>query len=214
VTTNPLLRHIRYRLHSRLPRLYPGAQCRLDRRDIVAVTIDDGPSSATPRLLDLLDEAGIPATFFLSGAAVPDHPGVVRTIRERGHVIGSHGFAHDDPSRRTRAEVEMDLLRSIDVIESASGANVALFRPPYGRLHPLHRDIPRKHGCRLVLWSAMPGDFEANVSRAELSRRIAALRGGEIVVLHDRPRDANRTAVCIHALGALIERHDLMATTL
>ena len=214
MTTNPLLRHIRHRLHSRLPRLYPGALCRLQRQDAVAVTIDDGPSSSTPRLLDLLDDAGISATFFLSGAAVLDHSSEVRTIRERGHVIGSHGFAHDDLSRRTRWEVEMDLLRSIDVIESASGTKVTLFRPPYGRLRPLHGSIPRRHGCRLVLWSAMPGDFEVNVSEAELSRRIAAVRGGEIVVLHDRAQDAGRTAVCIRALGTLLERDGLLAKTL
>jgi peptidoglycan/xylan/chitin deacetylase (PgdA/CDA1 family) len=211
---HPLLRHLRYRVHSHLPRLYPGAQCVIARKDAVALTIDDGPSSATKQLLAVLDTAGITATFFFSGSAALEHPRRLRAVIERGHTVASHGFAHEDLSVKSRREVADDITRSLDTIEAVSGVRPTLFRPPYGRLHPLHRDIPRALGCRLVLWSMLPGDFDKTVSSDELRGRLDAVHGGDIVVLHDRVEDAERTYVCIHHLGILLRRRGLRAQTL
>ncbi|MDX9757852.1 MAG: polysaccharide deacetylase family protein [Bacteroidota bacterium] len=203
MTSHPLLRHLRYRLHSRLPRLYPGALCRMPEAATAAVTIDDGPSPTTPRVLDALDAAGLPATFFVSGRAVLEHPREMRLIRDRGHVIASHGFAHGDLSRQPRHAVEDDLVRSLEVIAMVSGIRPTLFRPPYGRLHPMHRDIPVRHGCALVLWSVTPADYDVTLSADELRRRMADVGPRDIVVLHDTPGCVERTLDCIAQL-----RHD------
>lgn len=214
MTYHPLLRHLRYRMHSHLPRLYPGAMCTIARKDAVAVTIDDGPSSATKQLLDALEAESITATFFFSGKAALEHPRRLRTVVERGHTVASHGFAHEDLSLKPRKEVAHDIERSLRTIETVSGVRPTLFRPPYGRLHPLHRDIPRALGLRLVLWSVLPGDFDEAVSSEELLSRIDGLRGGDIIVLHDRAENAERTSVCIHHLGTLLRRCELRALPL
>ena len=202
MTQHLLLRHLRYRLYSRLPRLYPGALCRMHETGAVAVTIDDGPSAATPRLLDALDEANIAATFFISGRATLEFPRELRLIRERGHLLASHGFAHADLSRQSRDVVEADLSRSLDAIAMVSGIRPTLYRPPYGRLHPRHRDIPARHGCALVLWSAMPADYDTGVPISELLRRIEDIRPRDIVVLHDQPAFVDRTCLCLGRLGS------------
>lgn len=214
MTYHPLLRHLRYRVHSHLPRLYPGAQCVIARKDAVAVTIDDGPSPVTKPLLDALDAAGVTATFFFSGSAALEHPRRLRAVCDRGHTVASHGFAHDDLSLKSRNEVVDDIAHSLRTIEAVSGVRPTFFRPPYGRLHPLHRDIPRALGCRLVLWSVLPGDFDAGVPADVLFSRLDGVRGGDIVVLHDHAEDADRTIACIHHLGALLRRRGLRALAL
>ncbi|MEX0602890.1 MAG: polysaccharide deacetylase family protein, partial [Bacteroidota bacterium] len=59
------------------------------------LTFDDGPHPvATPRLLQVLRDRGVQATFFLCGEAANNHPRLVREIHADGHVIGSHGYDH------------------------------------------------------------------------------------------------------------------------
>ena len=64
-----------------------------DRRAI-ALTFDDGPSEGTPAVLEELARHGVPATFFQLGANVDRLPEIARTVREAGHEIGNHGYAH------------------------------------------------------------------------------------------------------------------------
>ncbi|MHB8330033.1 MAG: polysaccharide deacetylase family protein, partial [Acidimicrobiales bacterium] len=70
----------------------------------VALTFDDGPSPQdTPRTLDLLDELGMRATFFVLGTQAQAHPDLVAEIRRRGHTVGSHGHRHEHHLLRTPA---------------------------------------------------------------------------------------------------------------
>ncbi len=211
---HPLIQHIRYRAHSALPRLYPSALCRLEDTRCVGVTIDDGPSAATPRLLDALDAQGMRATFFLSGTSTERHPALARAIRDRGHAIASHGFAHEDLLRRSGTEIEADLQRSLAVIETVTGVRPRFYRPPYGRLHPVHRDIPAASGCAFVLWSVLPGDYDPLLSLDELLSRMDDVKGGDIVVLHDNCESADRTSACLARLGGELRRNGLRAITL
>ncbi|MBE0644206.1 MAG: polysaccharide deacetylase family protein [Bacteroidetes bacterium] len=197
-----------------MPMLYPGALCRIADTTAVAVTIDDGPSKTSENLLDALEAESIKGTFFLSGRAAISHPETARMILQRDHAIATHGFMHEDMARKKRDEVDEDLGKSLATIESVTGFHAKHYRPPYGRLHPAHRDLPALHGCRLVLWSAMPGDFDPRVDVDELRRRVEHVRGGDIIVLHDHPQSWERTAVCISALGSMLRRNGLRTVTL
>ena len=65
------------------------------QRGEIALTFDDGPDAdVTPRVLDLLDEAGTQATFFCVGARARAHPHLVREIAARGHAVENHAFEH------------------------------------------------------------------------------------------------------------------------
>ncbi len=194
--------------------MFPGALCRLAEVDTVAVTFDDGPTVSTEAILDALDAEDMLATFFLNGEAVRKYPVTARLIVERGHAIASHGFLHEDLSRKQRAVVDEDIGKSLAAIEDITGRRARYFRPPYGRLHPVHRDLPMVHGCRLVLWSAIPGDFDPEIGLEELRRRIDCVRGGDIVVLHDHSHATHRTTACIATLGDLMRRRGLRPVTL
>jgi polysaccharide deacetylase family protein (PEP-CTERM system associated) len=86
--------------------------------------------ATTRRLLDLLADAGVKATFYVVGEIARADPGLVREIHAAGHEVGSHSWDHRRLHRFTPAAFREDLLRSKHAIEQATGAAVVGFRAP------------------------------------------------------------------------------------
>ena len=91
----------------------------------------------TYRTLDLLDELGLTATFFVVADVVDNYPGLVETIADRGHEIGCHGLHHEcaiDPDtkepRFTRREYRDQIKEAKEKLEAATGQSVTGFRAP------------------------------------------------------------------------------------
>ena len=102
------------------------------KRNLVALTFDDGPSESTPELLDVLDSLGIRATFFLVGRHVRRLPAVARKIRAAGHEIGNHGDSHVRLDFRSPEFIYRELAIAQESIKQTTGATPAYFRAPYG----------------------------------------------------------------------------------
>jgi polysaccharide deacetylase family protein (PEP-CTERM system associated) len=85
---------------------------------------------ATERLLDLLDETGTSATFFVLGWVAERHGGLVRTIQTRGHEVASHGYGHQMITRLNRAQFAEDVRRGKTAIEDVTGTAVIGYRAP------------------------------------------------------------------------------------
>ena len=89
-----------------------------------------GPSVATPRILDLLDDYGIKASFYIPGYVAETHEDLVRDIQRRGHEIGHHGYMHEPPATLTR-EQEADVLdKGIGILERITGEKPLGYRSP------------------------------------------------------------------------------------
>ena len=86
--------------------------------------------SATHRLLDVLDETRVRATFFVVGVLTETFPELVQEIHRRGHEIASHSYTHRPIFTLSRAEFRDDLKRSIDTLSDLTGAPVRGFRAP------------------------------------------------------------------------------------
>ena len=84
----------------------------------------------TQRLLDLLDEHEVRATFFVLGWIAERSPRLVQEIDSRGHELGSHSYWHRLIYQQTPEEFREDLRRSIQVIEDAIGKPVTTYRAP------------------------------------------------------------------------------------
>lgn len=85
---------------------------------------------STNRLLDLLDEWGIRATFFVLGNVTETYPALVREVAERGHDVGSHTHSHDLVFRSTPEDFRRDMVRSKSGLENLTGRAVEGFRAP------------------------------------------------------------------------------------
>jgi polysaccharide deacetylase family protein (PEP-CTERM system associated) len=85
----------------------------------------------THKLLDILAEHEVKATFFVLGTVAEDFPGLIEEIHSQGHEIATHGYGHKLIYKQTEEEFRKDLRESIDIIESITGERVLGYRAPY-----------------------------------------------------------------------------------
>jgi len=93
-------------------------------------TLESRVVGATERLLDLLDESGSRATFFVLGWVAERQPHLVRAIASRGHEIACHGYGHQMITRLSRSQFGEDVRRAKAAVEDAAGAAVIGYRAP------------------------------------------------------------------------------------
>lgn len=104
-----------------------------------------GPKVAIPLILDILDQHGMTATFFVPGRDAERHPDRVRQIIEAGHEIGHHGYTHRSPSEMSRGEEESELVRGLAILRGL-GAEVVGYRSPSWDFSPHTLDLLTEHG--------------------------------------------------------------------
>ena len=153
----------------------------------VAITFDDGPNpDATPRILDVLREQGVSATFFVLGRHAERWPGLVRRMTEEGHQLGNHGYWHRKLHRRLPSYVRDDLTRGTEAIVQASGGvRPRVFRAPHGFRNPWVTPIAASLGQRTIGWSLGVWD-SARPGASEIARRaLNGLHAGSILLLRD-----------------------------
>jgi peptidoglycan/xylan/chitin deacetylase (PgdA/CDA1 family) len=167
----------------------------------ILLTFDDGPSRrTTPRLLDMLDELGITALFFVKsesfGNGNPwerEHAAIVREIVRRGHMIGNHTETHRQLPLLRNAEIEAELALSERKIQRTIGRKPRLIRPPGGALSERVEQLLAENGYTSVMWTLYPGDLEVHTPEEvvrtffrvlDRRERETGERGG-IVLLHD-----------------------------
>lgn len=178
--------------------------------DRVVLTFDDGPDATyTPGVLDVLQEKGVPAAFFLIGSSVLKAPGVVRRMVAEGHEIGSHTFFHPDIEviSDLRKRLELNALQRLLV--SVTGHRTTIFRTPYGRgpgpltaaearpFLPLEAD-----GYVVVGSNAVPRDWEGLGPEAIVASTLDQLKptGGNVIVMHDGGGDRSATVAALPLL--------------
>jgi peptidoglycan/xylan/chitin deacetylase (PgdA/CDA1 family) len=176
-------------------------------RPEIALTFDDGPSPrTTPKVLAELARHGARATFFVLGAKVERHPEILKAIAAAGHEIGVHGQRHDRllslrHPRRIQAEIE----QARTTVESITGSEPRLFRPPVGHVSPRTAIAARKLGLILVGWSIRARDGLRQTSAASVVRRVSAgLRPGAIVLLHDASENEQFEPAGVAALPEIL----------
>src|SRR5580700_2121388 len=170
------------------PRSTPATytQVRVDQ-PYIAMTFDDGPSSAnTPRLLEILKQRNIKATFFLIGQNAAANPDIVRRILAEGHEVGNHSWTHPQLSKLSDDRVTAEITKTQDAIKDASGFSPTLLRPPYGAITPRQRAwISSQFGLNVILWSVDPFDWKRPGASVITQRILSQVRPGAIILSHD-----------------------------
>ena len=158
-----------------------------DDASAVALTFDDGPDpEVTPRVLDLLDEAGCRASFFAVGRRAERHPEVAAEIVRRGHRIENHTHRHPNglaflgPGALGR---EID--RAQEALAPLAGRRPRWFRAPAGVRSPWLGGVLAGRGLGLASWSRRGFDAVDGDPRRVARRLTAGLAPGEILLLHD-----------------------------
>ncbi|MBW8486518.1 polysaccharide deacetylase family protein [Actinomadura parmotrematis] len=153
---------------------------------LVALTFDDGPLPKwTPMALDVLDEARIPATFFMVGSRLAAHAGLVRGRLGR-HEVGNHTWRHDDLSRLSRAAGYRTVHRTHAAIAAVTGREPVLLRPPWGRMGGTTVHVAAQHGYDIALWSLLVQDRALHRDpQRMIDDVVQRARPGTVLLAHD-----------------------------
>ncbi|MCA2219286.1 polysaccharide deacetylase family protein [Jidongwangia harbinensis] len=171
---------------------------------VVAFTFDDGPGPHwTPMVLDTLDAAQVPATFFMVGRNLAAHAGLVRGRLDR-HEVGNHSWSHDDLATLDLRRVRTELSRTHEAIQEVTGRAPRLLRPPYGHLGGSTLLAADSMGYHIALWSQQMREraFAAD-PHGQVRAIVDAVRPGDIILAHDV--GADRRLLALRQLGAMIE---------
>ncbi len=154
---------------------------------VLAMTFDDGPHPRnTPRLLDMLKERNIKATFFVVGQCAREYPALIRRIVAEGHEIGNHTYDHHSLTSMSDTQVRDELRRTDEAVFAASGYRMHLMRPPYGACNlRLNQMWFQEFNYPTILWSVDPFDWKKPGSAAVTSRIVSHAHKGAIILAHD-----------------------------
>lgn len=170
--------------------IYLKAVCKGDSKErAIALTFDDGPDEEmTPRVLDVLKQYNIKATFFLIGDKVDKHPEIVQRIVDEGHIVANHTYSHSGLfPLSSGAKVKQELLQCNESIKNAVGLRPLLFRPPFGVTNPIIGRVVNALGLKTIGWSVRSLDTMSGKTRDAICRKVEAkLHPGAIILLHDR----------------------------
>jgi peptidoglycan-N-acetylglucosamine deacetylase len=169
---------------------------------IVRLTFDDGPVRAnTPRILNVLSNYRVKATFFVIGQRARRYPRLVKREYREGHSVQNHTYTHPDLTTLGNARIRRELRATNRAIRAAGVPRPYRFRPPQGHTNARVRGVGASLGLIQTLWNVDPHDW-ANPPASMICRRVVTnVRPGSIVLLHD-----GTGANTVEALPCIIKR--------
>ena len=159
----------------------------VDRNDgKIAISFDASwGGDKTMRLLEILDEYDVKATFFLVGIWVDKYPELVKAIAEHGHEVENHSTKHPHMSQLSESRIREELAGVSDKIEALTGVRPTLFRPPYGDYNNKVVTISRAEGYECVQWSVDSLDWKNRGVDDLIKRATSNVQSGDIVLFHN-----------------------------
>jgi peptidoglycan/xylan/chitin deacetylase (PgdA/CDA1 family) len=180
-------------------------------RKAIALTFDDGPSPATPPILDILAQYGVPATFFQCGVNVLRAPELSLAVSAGPHEIGNHSHTHPNFALKRPTYILDDFLTAQNAIAKLTSRTPALLRPPFGVRWFGFREMQQRLGLTCIMWSVI--GFDWRLAEPRVTKHVVShAHDGAIVVLHDgrgtlKDPDARATIEAVrHIVPALLEK--------
>jgi cellulose synthase/poly-beta-1,6-N-acetylglucosamine synthase-like glycosyltransferase/peptidoglycan/xylan/chitin deacetylase (PgdA/CDA1 family)/spore germination protein YaaH len=162
---------------------------------VIALTFDDGPDPIyTPKVLDILAQKNVKATFFVVGAAGVVNADLLQRMYREGHDIGNHTFTHLNSAETSHEHIKFELNATQRLLEATIGARTRLFRPPYAMdLEPQTIDgaealrVSGVLGYLTIGMNIDPKDWHRPLPRQIVQATVEAARRreGNVVLLHD-----------------------------
>lgn len=179
-------------MHKALFRVEEGGRKR------VYLTFDDGPiPEVTPRLLDMLDEYGVKATFFMVGDNVRKYPRLYEEVLKRGHRVGNHTMHHIQGLKVATDAYLADIKEAEGYIQSD------MLRPPHGWMKKAQAKRLLEQGYKIVMYDLVTRDYSKWLTAEDVYENVKRYaRPGSIIVFHDSLKSLPRL---FEALPKIIE---------
>ncbi len=152
----------------------------------IALTFDDGPHEMTEKVLDLLKQYNVKATFFCIGKQIEKNPELFKKIIDQGHLVGNHSFSHSKnfgffPTQKVINEIE----ETQTIVTKLTGKNMCLFRPPFGVTNPMISKAISKTKHHVIGWNIRSLDTVYDNENIIFERIKSKVVPGGIILLHD-----------------------------
>ena len=182
-------------------------------RKEIALTFDDGPNPLkTPALLDALDKAQAPATFFVVGSRAEAVSEILHRMAARGDEVENHSYTHPNMNLLIPSVAEGEILRTSVLIRALTGHSPHFFRPPGGNANAGVQKIARSYGLSLAYWTVDVLHAEDIGSSSGLIDYVLGhIHPGSIVLMHNGP---DVTTASIPALVAALRAKGYTLVTL
>lgn len=152
------------------------------------LTFDDGPvPEVTPRVLEILREHNVKATFFMVGDNVRKYPGLLADVLADGHSVGNHTMHHVQGMKTSRRAYLRDIEEAAELIPST------LFRPPHGLMKRKQlRAVSARYN--VIMYDLVTRDYSAQLDADDVVENVRRYaRNGSVIVFHDSLKAAPRT---------------------
>lgn len=170
-----------------------------DKKEI-AITFDAAyGSEETLKIIDILKQKNVTATFFLVGFWVEKYPELVKTLFESGIEIGTHSNTHPYMSKLSAPQIETELKTSMQLIKNITGKEVELFRPPYGDYNDTLITVANDLNLKTIQWSVDSLDWKGLTTSQMMARITPSVENGSIILFH------NNSDHIVEALPVIID---------
>lgn len=170
-----------------------------DKKEI-AITFDAAyGSDETVKIINILKEKNVTATFFLVGFWVDKYPDLVKTLDSSGIEIGTHSNTHPYMSKLSASQMQAELQTSVDKIKNITGKDVTLFRPPYGDYNDTLVTVAENMNIRPIQWSVDSLDWKGLDTSQMMARITPNVENGSIILFH------NNSDHIVEALPVIID---------
>lgn len=171
---------------------------------IIALTFDDAPTKYSNEVVDLLAEKEIPATFYMIGTNIEQHPEEAKYIVSKGHELGNHSYSHPRFYFKSLSFIDNELQTTNKLIKESGYKGDITFRPPYGKkLFGLPWYLSQ-HNIKSITWDVEPDTYFPGDSDALIAYTLEKTKPGSIIILH--PFCAEQCKAVREALPVIIDK--------
>jgi len=196
----PNLNKLEKPYYSLIPERYKGKTVHnvspRNQEKVIALTFDDGPWPETPKVLTVLREFNVKATFFILGRNLPLYPDIIKQVVQEGHAVGNHTWTHSYPKmepQKAKAEIENTSAK----LQLMTGLKTRLFRPPGGILNNGVAEYARSKNYAIIMWSIDTKDFQQASAEVLANRVLNQAHPGDIVLMHDGGGNRSQTIAAL-----------------
>lgn len=137
-------------------------------------------------IIDVLNENGAKATFFVGGCWADDNQKTLIRIVGEGHEIANHGYFHKDHKKLTEEQNEQEISLTGQVVEALCGVKPTLFAPPSGSFSDLTLEAASRLGYKVIMWSKDTIDWRDSDKTLVFKRATNGIENGDLVLMHPK----------------------------
>jgi peptidoglycan/xylan/chitin deacetylase (PgdA/CDA1 family) len=177
-----------------------------DGQPILYLTFDDGPSSFSLQMIDLMAEHDAQATFFVLGQAAKSKPDLVRAMAQAGHYVANHTYGHPSLEGVSQEEFLREVEETREIILDIAldlftlDRDVRYLRPPYGATDANSRQYAADAGYAIVLWDIDPQDWRRPGAKVIADHVVREAYPGAIVLMHDGGGDRAQSVAALETI--------------